>query len=133
MAIFWMIQDQYFQKILFTVFNFEQVEWAPELDIYKGEIKFDPIQRCEDVLKNFDVMVMESRDTNVSFYSLGDDAILLPNRERFKNPLMFRTAFHEMVHATGAKTRLDRKLGSNDECDYAFEELVAEPKVSEAK
>lgn len=71
------------KKYYYTVFNFEQIEGAPELDIYKGEIKFDPIQRCEDVLKNFDVMVMESRDTNVSFYSLGDDAILLPNRERF--------------------------------------------------
>lgn len=45
----------------------------------------------------------------------------------------YHTVFHEMAHATGAKTQLGRKLDSFYDCDYAFEELVAKPKVSEAK
>ena len=51
----------------------------------------------------------------------------MPNRERFESPLMFyRTAFHEVAHATGAPHRLNRKFGPFSSKSYAFEELVAE-------
>lgn len=63
-----------------------------------------------------------------SFYRPSVDKIYLPEKEMFKSTLGFYgTAFHEMVHATGAKKRLDRELGGGfGTPKYAAEELVAE-------
>jgi antirestriction protein ArdC len=49
-------------------------------------------------------------------------------RERFTSPeLFYATAFHEMIHATGHESRLNRQFGKRFGDDaYAFEELVAE-------
>ena len=63
-----------------------------------------------------------------------DDYINLPSPEFFKDTCgstttqnYYSTAFHELVHWTGAEKRLNReqkhKFASKD---YAFEELVAE-------
>ena len=51
------------------------------------------------------------------------DAIEMPNLSDFESRDAFlATAFHEAIHATGAKQRLNREEFEN----YAFEELVAE-------
>ena len=59
------------------------------------------------------------------------DSIKLPDQEAFTSPAEFySTAFHELAHATGHTSRLNRKgvtepshFGSHD---YSQEELVAE-------
>lgn len=63
-----------------------------------------------------------------AFYSITRDEIVLPEKSQFMSgEAFYGTAFHEMVHSTGSKDRLDRlkptAFGSND---YAREELVAE-------
>ena len=61
-------------------------------------------------------------------YSPGSDEVTLPPKETFESMgAYYETTFHELVHWTGHKSRLDReeKLGKRKE-DYAFEELVAE-------
>jgi antirestriction protein ArdC len=63
-----------------------------------------------------------------AFYAPGPDLVVVPPQSAFFEPINFyRTALHEMTHATGHATRLSRDLknafGSEG---YAREELVAE-------
>lgn len=66
---------------------------------------------------------------DAAFYAPGPDRIQLPHKSAFDNESSYyATAFHELTHWTGAKTRLDRELskGKFGNPAYAFEELVAE-------
>ena len=66
-----------------------------------------------------------------AFYSLREDYVGMPERERFeRSEQYFATLYHELVHASGAQTRLNRSTlteqagyGSDP---YCREELIAE-------
>jgi antirestriction protein ArdC len=66
-----------------------------------------------------------------AFYSPGADMVAMPDRARFeKDAGYFATLFHELIHATGHASRLNRPtltelagFGSNP---YCKEELIAE-------
>jgi antirestriction protein ArdC len=63
-----------------------------------------------------------------AFYAPGPDLVVVPPQSAFFEPInYYRTALHELTHATGHKSRLARDLtnafGSEG---YAREELVAE-------
>jgi antirestriction protein ArdC len=67
------------------------------------------------------------REQDAAYYSPTLDEIAIPNRHNFKKDSEFQhTVFHELVHSTGHKTRLDRKLATDGGKDYAREELIAE-------
>jgi antirestriction protein ArdC len=63
-----------------------------------------------------------------AYYAPGPDHIRLPERSLFRDAEHgYSTAFHELIHWTGAKHRLDRTVGKRfGDADYAREELVAE-------
>ena len=64
-----------------------------------------------------------------AFYSISRNQITIPEKSQFKDgESWYGTAFHEMVHSTGAENQLNRlKLQSGFGSDeYAREELVAE-------
>ncbi|MDR2107086.1 MAG: ssDNA-binding domain-containing protein [Holosporaceae bacterium] len=110
----------------FRVFNFDQIEGAPALKYEARE--FNPIEKCEEILKNSDMELKEAIHSDEAFYDKEKDLIVLPDRSRFASEIDFyKIALHEMGHATGAKHRLNREMmnffGSKG---YAFEELVAE-------
>ena len=111
-----------FCEKFFRVFNFEQVEGTPEFEEKEENLKkFEIIPACENVLKNAEILVKEDKKSNQAFYDVRRDSITVPNRERFVDELSFyRTVFHEIAHATGAETRLNRNFS------YAHEELIAE-------
>jgi len=70
-----------------------------------------------------------SHGGDAAFYAPSVDRIQLPNKGTFNSEAnYYATAFHELVHWTGAKHRLDRNLekGRFGNPAYAFEELVAE-------
>jgi len=65
---------------------------------------------------------------NAAFYRPSNDTVTLPPIGQF-NTIQdyYRVMFHELSHATGAKSRLSRKLANRfGSKDYAFEELIAE-------
>jgi len=64
---------------------------------------------------------------NRAFYMPAHDYIQVPPPQAYFEPINWhRTALHELGHATGHGSRLDRKFsGSNGSRKYAFEELVA--------
>lgn len=63
-----------------------------------------------------------------AFYEPTCDNIHIPDKIHFPNDeLFYRVIFHELIHSTGHKTRLDRKLtGDIEDVSYAKEELIAE-------
>lgn len=82
----------------------------------------DYINRSGVTLKN----VMGS---NEAYYRPSTDTIVLPDIKQFKSTNeYYSTAYHELAHSTGHKSRLDRisKDASFGSKDYSKEELVAE-------
>lgn len=116
-----------FMQKYFYVFNFEDIEGVPTFEIPEEKKEFNTIIKCEEVLRNFDVQIEESKIGNEAFYNRSADKIVIPDRHRFVDELAFyHTAFHEMAHATGATKRLNRNCGIFGSETYAFEELIAE-------
>ena len=67
-----------------------------------------------------------------AFYGPAHDYIQVPPPQAFFEPINWhRTALHELGHATGHSSRLDRKSSSSTASrKYAFEELVVEINVA---
>lgn len=63
-----------------------------------------------------------------AFYAPAEDFVQVPPPQAYFEPINWhRTALHELGHATGHRSRLNRDLsGSYGTKKYAFEELVAE-------
>ena len=110
------------------VFNFEQIDGVPKLD--KDYEPTDVVMSVQ-VNKIAERMGVEIVNTNVNeaFYNATKDVINLPPAERFfTQEEQDATALHELMHATGAATRLNRPgiVEARTTEKYAFEELVAE-------
>jgi antirestriction protein ArdC len=110
----------------YTVFNLEQCEGieAPVENV----LDFVPVEKCEEILKNFKGAPVVTHGGDRACYSPTLDTINMPHKENFKSIAgYYSTLFHENVHSTGHKSRLDRDLtGMFGNHDYSFEELVAE-------
>lgn len=113
---------------VFSVFNEDQIEGLDrEIVIIDDTKEFKQIERAEKILKNSGAVIHELPQ-NRAFYSLATDSITLPLRSQFKTEVGFYdTAFHELGHWTGHKSRLNREMiGRFGSPDYAREELRAE-------
>jgi len=112
----------------YTVFNVEQCENLPVLTL--GDI--EPRNRDErdatidDFLACSGATIREG--AGEAYYRPSDDLIVLPRFDAFKSAAHFYgTAFHELGHWTGRKSRLDRDLRHRfGQRAYGAEELVAE-------
>jgi antirestriction protein ArdC len=112
----------------FTVFNVAQCEGlrpglAPE-PVPLPERQIVPVAEAVIAASGVDFRVGGNR----AFYVPSQDYVQVPPQPAFFEQInYYRTCLHELTHATGHVSRLDRKLtnafGSKD---YAREELVAE-------
>jgi antirestriction protein ArdC len=114
----------------YTVFNVDQCENLPDRVMTLGEIK---PRNTDERDATIDEFLAGSGATiregfGEAYYRPGDDFISLPAFGAFKSAATFyATAFHELGHWTGHKSRLDRDLRNRfGERAYAAEELVAE-------
>ena len=121
----------------YNVFNADQVEgWeapaAPEpLETPAGQ-PFDPLECIAEMALRIGVEVRHGGEQ--AFYSPSSDHVQMPETSSFigtatSTPFeaYHSTFFHELAHATGHKSRLDRLTASPfGGKGYAFEELVAE-------
>ncbi len=109
----------------YVVFNGEQIEG---LNKYVASRLNDEEKNstCEHILQNSFVPI-EYVDTNVASYIVSQDKVNLPNRDKFVSMDEFYTAaFHELAHASGAESRLNRKVDNHNQKSYAKEEVTAE-------
>ena len=105
-----------------TVFGIEEVEGlAPRPSVMR---ELSSNQLGEKIIAMSGVKVVDNGASipAPAFYSPDENFVSCPIKSLFKTEEGFySTMFHELIHATGHKDRLDR-----DKKDYAFEELVAE-------
>jgi antirestriction protein ArdC len=114
----------------YTVFNVAQCDNLPE-HIVTGEIAA-PRNSDERELEADAFIKATKADfregTGQPAYIPSKDFITMPEFAAFTcKPAFYATAFHELTHWTGHKTRLDRDLSTRyRDHAYALEELVAE-------
>lgn len=113
-----------------NIFNAGQVDGLQPLPAAEQH-EFEPHLLAEEAIKtmseNMEVRLTYGGDQ--AYYSPVSDSIHLPRRESFFSEAEYvGTTLHELAHATGAPSRLDRPLAllSADREGYAKEELVAE-------
>ena len=115
----------------YKVFNLDQCEG---IDKPKETVLQDttPIKECERVVKNYkNKPSIETHPFNAC-YIPSQDKIQIPDMAVFNSKQeYYSTLFHELVHSTGHKKRLNRFEGSKEHFnrsskEYSLEELVAE-------
>ncbi|ATF95453.1 DNA primase TraC [Cedecea neteri] len=112
----------------FTVFNVEQIDG---LSLGEGAVPqageaFDPLPYVETLFQRTGADITE-RGQQACYRPITDE-IWLPERHLFDDAANFyATGLHELVHWSGARSRLNReKEGRFGSEGYAFEELIAE-------
>lgn len=114
----------------YNVFHISQVEGVTVKEEELPEVK--PIESAEKIKREYvereHIRILEYT-TNEAFYSPAGDFIQVPERGQYRDANEFySTLYHEMVHSTGHKSRLnrlERDAHFGNEI-YSKEELVAE-------
>lgn len=117
----------------YTVFHASQIEGLPESEAVSEA--FSPVHNlsADATIQNYvtqEHITLDLRKSDEAYYAPLLDRVVLPLMEQFPDTAEFySTAFHELTHSTGHKSRLDRltvgaRFGKDDE--YSREELVAE-------
>ena len=116
----------------YNVFNISDVEGI-EIDILEVELKdHERIEKCEAIIKNMpNTPEFVFEDANRAYYNPIADKLNMPAIGQFETADdYYCTWFHELTHATGHKSRLNRegiiKLNPFGSKGYSKEELVAE-------
>ena len=105
------------------VFNGSLVDGLPKQN--KSSNKIRPLKQIDNILKSLEVEYEEC--VNRAYYIPLEDKIMLPTREKFIDEYSYyATQIHEICHATGHKSRLNREVNIKDKIEYAREELIAE-------
>jgi len=115
-------EKQYFLMQSYNVFNIEQTENIK----YEPEIKQSNIN---NPISDFIQVIGIDKFRGEPAYSAEHDVVFMPEVSEFNGEEeYFSTYFHELTHATGHKSRLDRldKFKVFGDEKYAFEELIAE-------
>ena len=116
----------------YTVFNVEQAEGLNLPEIPEAKPSWEAHDAAERVIRASGVDFRHERGDR-AIYQPGPDRVVMPPREQFGDAgRYYRTALHEVAHATGHPDRMNRQLlqdaakagpGSQS---YAREELRAE-------
>ena len=109
----------------YTVFNGDNISGLPEIELPKNEI--EPSVVLEQISRGMNVEIYNDGEDR-AFYRPSTDDIHLPLPEVFSSDNEYNAvAFHELGHATGHESRLNRdQSGVFGTSTYAKEELVAE-------
>jgi antirestriction protein ArdC len=110
---------------VYLVFNEDCIEGiSKELPTENQNI--DKLEIIDKIIVNMGVNYEEKG--NQAFYNSLNDIVVIPPMEHFKNEYYYcATQLHELCHATGHSSRLNRQLGNGfGSEEYAKEELRAE-------
>lgn len=117
----------------YRVFHIDQTTGIKPLSIEEELEILTPCENAENVIEDYisrSGVALNIKLSDRAFYDPSEDSITIPLMEQYSNEAdYYSTAFHEIVHSTGHKSRFDRigkgsPLKHRDE--YAKEELVAE-------
>ena len=117
----------------YSVFNAAQCE-LPAGTVPPNEVvthPVNPIDECENVVTAMPQRPEIQHSGDAAFYRPATDTVTMPPRNRFSwSAEYYSTLFHELAHATGHPSRLNRtgitELAAFGTATYSKEELVAE-------
>ena len=116
----------------YNVFHIDQCEGLKARHAELLPQTVSPDQQAEAIIANYlqtSGVKLHHEQGDRAFYRPSSDSITLPLLAQFRETAeYYSTAFHEMVHSTGHKSRLDRleKTAFFGSEAYSKEELVAE-------
>lgn len=123
----------------YKVFNIDQCTGIPlEKLPPREERNNDPLETCEKIISEMPKRPDIRNNEHLAYYNKVKDFVNMPKMETFTSSESYYAAlFHELVHSTGHKERLDRReltqsKGYGTE-NYAIEELTAEMGASYLK
>ena len=125
----WVERDRPLVKVN-HVFNVEQTEGLKLRSLDAAAPEWEGHERAEAVMRGSGVRIDHVAGDR-AFYRRSEDRIVLPERSQFASQSAYtHTALHELGHATGHPSRLNRPTlkehGGFGSEDYAREELRAE-------
>ncbi len=113
---------------VYVVFNGVQIDGIPELP----QVRHVAPEFTNVLLKNFAETYLSNEgialiESSKAAYNFAEDIIKMPSKRTFISELdYYDTLFHECAHSTGAESRLNREMQTEDKEKYAVEELRAE-------
>lgn len=112
-----------------SVFHISQVEGVEPLE--KSSEKVISIENVDDIVETYvrrENIDFQARASNQAYYNLISDSVVVPVKEQYQHiNEYYSTVFHELIHSTGHKTRLNRDVKASFGSEkYSKEELVAE-------
>lgn len=111
-----------------SIFNTDQTDLGIEIPEISDK-QFDPIEEAQSVIDDWPDRPEINHGGDIASYIPSYDQITMPLPEMFDSEnYYYKTLYHEAIHSTGHKSRLNRiKESSGFGSDpYAKEELVAE-------
>lgn len=118
---------------LHTVFNIDQIEGIDlPLPGSTNKPHHEPIKACQEIIAAMTKAPSVFHGGDQAFYAPALDVIMIPHLDQFSSPeAYYSTLFHELIHATGHSSRLNRfkndapkpRFGNEE---YSKEELIAE-------
>ncbi|HBD94730.1 MAG: hypothetical protein A2015_03695 [Spirochaetes bacterium GWF1_31_7] len=113
----------------YSLFNLEQTDF--DFSTLPVDNKNTIINNCDDILTNWKDCPAIVTKGHRAFYSVTTDCIHIPALSQFNSsPEYYATLFHEAIHSTGHKNRLNRKelqsISQFGDSLYSQEELIAE-------
>lgn len=121
-------QDEKFPILrYYRVFNLDEIEGI-ETPAEPKPRQFNSIKKAEALIKKYKGRPSVDHGGDRAYYSPQLDQIRVPEQSQFKSDEeYYGTLFHEYLHSTGHKSRLNRDMSGWFGCEsYATEELVAE-------
>lgn len=93
-----------------------------------GNKNIDPIEEAQTLIDGYKNPPAYTFVGDKAYYQPTTDKLNMPNIKAFKKEASYYcTFFHELIHSTGAKKRLNRDMtGTFGSKPYAYEELIAE-------
>lgn len=116
----------------FNVFHVDQCEGISPKHMQENPYIVEPHAKAQSIMEDYqqrENIVVHHQEGNQAYYQPSCDAITLPIMQQFSQVAeYYSVAFHEMIHSTGHKSRLDRlcKAAFFGSEAYSKEELVAE-------
>lgn len=121
-------EKQKFMMKYYRVFNVAQCEGIKLPESQENDNA--EIPTCASIVASMPNVPLIKHGGNRACYSPSSDEVSMPDIKAFdSSEHYYSTLFHELTHATGHESRVDRKEAFTDgfgSDPYAFEELVAE-------
>lgn len=110
---------------VYLVFNEDCIEGIPK-EIQNETSELNRLEVADKIINNMGVNYKE--EGHKAYYNISTDSVVVPPKKLFKDNYEYcATQFHELCHATGHASRLNRNLNNTfGSEDYAKEELKAE-------